>query len=255
MSVLELVNVGKRYPGSPPVDALVDVNVNVDDGELVAIVGASGSGKSTMLNIIGTLDRPTSGEVFVEGVAGTELSNAGLAGLRSRRIGFIFQQFHLLDSISALDNVATGMMYQGVKPARRKSMAADALERVGLSHRMKHKTSKMSGGERQRVAIARAIVGEPAIVLADEPTGNLDSHSSGEIIELLRRLNDAGSTIIVITHDHELSLNLPRRVTIRDGRVVGDETQTTPEAADLTGDSPSVDDDDGSDSCTVWPSP
>jgi len=224
---LQLIGVGRDYPGNPPVRALDDVTLSVDAGELVAIVGASGSGKSTLLNVIGTLDRPTRGEVTIENHKVASLSDAGLAGLRSRRIGFVFQQFHLLEAVSALDNVATGLLYQGVRRKKRRSMAAQALERVGLAHRMNHRPPKMSGGERQRVAIARAIVGDPAIVLADEPTGNLDSRTSGDILDLLRALNAEGSTIIVITHDRELAATLPRRITLVDGLVVED--SLTPE--------------------------
>ncbi len=223
MTVLDLTAVTKEYPGSPPVRALDDVSLSVSEGELLAIVGASGSGKSTLLNIIGTLDRPTSGQVVIEGTPVADLSDAGLAGLRSARIGFVFQQFHLLEAITAVDNVATGLLYQGVRRGRRRALATEALERVGLGHRLGFKPPQLSGGERQRVAIARAIVGDPAIVLADEPTGNLDSHTSTDIVNLLRQLNDDGSTIIVITHDQDLAADLPRRVTLSDGRVVDDD--------------------------------
>jgi len=219
---LQLIDVDKRYPGSPPIDALAGITLSVEQGELVGIVGASGSGKSTLLNIIGTLDRPTRGQVIIEDQPVSSLSDAGLAGLRARRIGFVFQQFHLLEAVSALDNVATGMIYQGVGRRERRALATDALEKVGLGHRMTHRPPQMSGGERQRVAIARAIVGDPAIVLADEPTGNLDSQTSDEIVELLRTLHRDGSTIIVITHDQDLAATLPRRVTLRDGRVISD---------------------------------
>jgi putative ABC transport system ATP-binding protein len=223
-AVLQLVGVSKEYPGSPPVRALDDVSLTVDAGELLAIVGPSGSGKSTLLNIIGTLDRPTGGQVIVKQTPVAELSDSGLAGLRSAHIGFVFQQFHLLEAITALDNVATGLLYRGIRRGRRRALAADALGRVGLSHRVDHKPPQMSGGERQRVAIARAIVGDPSIVLADELTGNLDSRASSAIIALLNRLNDDGSTIIVITHDRDLAASLPRRVALSDGRVVDDTT-------------------------------
>jgi len=224
---LQLIDVGKDYPANPPVRALDNVSLCVDAGELVAIVGASGSGKSTLLNIIGTLDRPTRGEVIIEDHRVASLSDAGLAGLRSRRVGFVFQQFHLLEAVSALDNVATGLLYRGVRRAQRRSLAAQALEKVGLGHRMKHRPPQMSGGERQRVAIARALVGDPAIVLADEPTGNLDSHTSADILELLHDLNADGATIIVITHDRDLAATLPPRITLRDGRVIDDSLRPT----------------------------
>jgi len=221
-AVLELVEVTKEYPGLPPIRALDDVSMTVEAGELIAIVGPSGSGKSTLMNVIGTLDRPTAGSVLIEGNAVSDLSDAGLAGLRSARIGFVFQQFHLLEGSSALDNVATGLVYRGVRRNHRRELAASALERVGLGHRLDQKPPKMSGGERQRVAIARAIVGDPAIVLADEPTGNLDSRTSAEIIALMHRLNEEGSTIIVITHDRELAATFSRQVSMRDGAIVND---------------------------------
>lgn len=223
-SVLELVGASKQYPGSTPVRALADVSLSVAKGELVGIVGASGSGKTTLLNIIGTLDRPTNGHVLIEGTPVATLSDARLAALRSTRIGFVFQQFHLLESVSALHNVATGLLYQGVRRSHRRALATEALERVGLIHRLDHKPPQLSGGERQRVAIARAIIGDPAIVLADEPTGNLDSHTSTDIVDLLRRLNDDGSTILVITHNRDLATALPRRVTLSDGRITDDTT-------------------------------
>lgn len=221
--VLELSEVVKEYPGSPPVRALDGVSMTVNPGELVGIVGASGSGKSTMMNIIGTLAQPTSGDIRLEGRDIAQEHDRSLAGLRATRIGFVFQQFHLVPGLSATDNVATGLVYRGVSRGKRRRAAASALERVGLGHRLDHRPRQLSGGERQRVAIARALVGEPALILADEPTGNLDSRTSDEIVQLILDLNRQGATILIITHDHSIATRLNRRIELVDGRIIVDE--------------------------------
>jgi putative ABC transport system ATP-binding protein len=221
-SVVVLDDVVKEYPGSPPVRALDGVSLVVHEGEFVAIVGPSGSGKSTLLNLVGALDVPTTGRVHIAGQDIATLRDAQLSALRNRHIGFVFQQFNLIEGLTAVENVAVGLMYAGEPLRRRLARARTALERVGLSHRMDHRPGKLSGGERQRVAIARAIVGEPSLVLADEPTGNLDSHTGGDIMDAFRDLHRAGSTIVLITHDAALSSAVPRCVSLLDGRVVDD---------------------------------
>jgi putative ABC transport system ATP-binding protein len=220
---LELRGVRKTYPGG--VEALRGVDLTIAQGELVAIAGPSGSGKSTLLHIAGTLERPTAGEVWVDGENAAELTDGNLASLRASSIGFVFQQFFLLDGMSALENVAHGLLYTGTANGERKQLARELLERVGLGHRLTHQPAKLSGGERQRVAIARALLGQPAIVYADEPTGNLDSHSGAEIISLLQELNREGTTIVVITHESNVAAAMTRQVTIRDGLIADDSSE------------------------------
>ena len=217
-AVIQLSGVTKSYPGG--VTALRDVDLEVRHGELIAIVGPSGSGKSTMLHLIGTLDRPSAGTVRIDGHDVAALSDRQLSALRARRIGFVFQQFHLAPGRDAIANVADGLLYTGVPKKEREWRAEAALIRVGLAGRLTHRPHQLSGGERQRVAIARAVAGDPAVLLADEPTGNLDSVAGAGVVELLRELHDTGTTVLVITHDHEIAGSLPRQVPMRDGEVV-----------------------------------
>ncbi len=224
--VLSMRDVVKEYPTTPPVRALAGVSFTVNRGELVSVVGPSGSGKSTLLHIMGTLDLPTSGEVSVAGYRVSDLGDRDLSALRAHHIGFVFQQFYLLSGYTALDNVADGLLYTGLSLSDRRSLAYTALDRVGLGHRLDHVATKLSGGERQRVAIARALVGEPDIVLADEPTGNLDSKTSDSIVELIEELSEDGATIVVITHNHEIAAHFPRTISIRDGLIESDHTRS-----------------------------
>jgi putative ABC transport system ATP-binding protein len=220
---LSLEAVTKAYPGE--VFALRGVTVDVADGEQVAVVGPSGSGKTTMLTVMGTLERPSRGDVLVAGYDVGQASDGDLAGLRAYAIGFVFQGFHLQEAVTALDNVALGMLYSGQPLSQRREAARAALERVGLGHRLTHRPPEMSGGERQRVAIARAIAKRPLIILADEPTGNLDSRSGREVIELLHELASDGATLVLITHEETIAAGFPRRIQMRDGEIVSDESR------------------------------
>jgi putative ABC transport system ATP-binding protein len=223
--MIGLTDVTKVYPGG--VRALAGITLSISLGELVAVVGPSGSGKSTLLHILGTLDRPTTGSVVIDGYDLSRLSDRRMSALRARRIGFIFQQFHLAPGVSALDNVADGLLYSGLPIKERRRRARDALGTLGLEQRLGHEPHELSGGEKQRVAIARAVVSEPALLLADEPTGNLDTASGQGVMDILRTLHAAGTTVLVITHDPDIARGFDRRILMRDGRMVDDETTPT----------------------------
>jgi putative ABC transport system ATP-binding protein len=221
--VLEITGVHKSYPGTPPVLALTAVDLRIRAGERAAVLGPSGSGKSTLLHVAGTLERPSSGTVRIGGEEVSALSDAELSAVRGRRLGFVFQQFHLLDHLDAVQNVAMGLLYRGGQARDRRAAAVDALDRVGLAHRLGHRPAQLSGGERQRVAIARAVAGHPDVVLADEPTGNLDSASGEQIIGLLTGLAADGTAIIVVTHDPAVAAAMDRRIVMHDGRITSDD--------------------------------
>lgn len=222
-SVVRLQSVDRVYPGHPPVHALESIDLTIAPGELVGIVGPSGSGKSTLLNVLGTLDRADHGSVEIDGHDVGSLTDAELSALRAHRIGFVFQQFFLSPGVSAVDNVANGLLYTGQPLRQRRELARHTLDQVGLADRFTHRPHELSGGQRQRVAVARALVGQPAILLADEPTGALDTASGAAVLELLHDLNQQGTTVVVITHDLEVAQALPRQVHLRDGRIESDE--------------------------------
>jgi putative ABC transport system ATP-binding protein len=222
-SVVKLDDVARTYPGHPPVRALRGVSLRIDAGELLGIVGPSGSGKTTMLNVLGTLDRADAGTVHIDGYDVATLTDRQLSALRAHRIGFVFQQFFLSPGVTALDNVADGLLYAGEPLAERRRRAKETLERVGLADRAHHRPNELSGGQNQRVAVARALVGRPSLLLADEPTGALDSESGASVLELLHELHETGTTIVVITHDHDVAGLLPRQVHIRDGQIASDD--------------------------------
>ena len=226
-AVLEIAGVAKTYPGSPPVTALAAVDLTVRSCERVAVLGPSGSGKTTLLHVAGTLERPGRGSVRIGGEEVSAMSDAELSGIRARRLGFVFQQFHLLDHLDAVHNVALGLLYRDSRARDRLTAAVEALDRVGLGPRLGHRPSQLSGGERQRVAIARAVVGHPDVVLADEPTGNLDSATGQGIIALLAGLADDGTAVVVVTHDQAVAAAMDRRVVMRDGRIISDERPVT----------------------------
>ena len=222
-AVLEITDVFKSYPGSPPVTALAAVDLVIHAAERAAVLGPSGSGKTTLLHVAGTLERPSSGSVRIGGREVSALSDAELSAVRGQRLGFVFQQFHLLDHLDAVQNVALGLLYRGEQARDRRAAAINALDRVGLGHRLDHKPAQLSGGERQRVAIARAVAGHPDLVFADEPTGNLDSVAGGQIIDLLAGLAADGTAVVVVTHDAAVAAAMDRRVVMQDGRIIADD--------------------------------
>ena len=219
---LQLEQISKSYPGTPPVNALSDVSISVDRGEFLGIIGPSGSGKSTLLHVIGTLTRPSFGAVLIDGIDTSDMSDRELSGIRSKKIGFIFQDFHLLSGFTAIENVENGLLYSGVPARERKERSVEILKRVGLSHRLEHHPNELSGGEQQRVAIARALVHNPAFVLADEPTGNVDSKTTDSLMELMTSLNNEGTTVILITHDLEVAKICSRQLVLKDGYIESD---------------------------------
>ena len=221
-AVLEITDVFKSYPGSPPVTALAAVDLVIHAAERAAVLGPSGSGKTTLLHVAGTLERPSSGSIRIGGQEISALSDAELSAVRGRRLGFVFQQFHLLDHLDAVQNVALGLLYRGEQARDRRAAAINALDRVGLGHRLDHKPAQLSGGERQRVAIARAVAGHPDLVFADEPTGNLDSVAGGQIIDLLAGLAADGTAVVVVTHDAAVAAAMDRRVVMQDGQIIAD---------------------------------
>nr|WP_041423951.1 ABC transporter ATP-binding protein [Thermosediminibacter oceani] len=223
-TVIELIGVSKVYgKGKNQVPVLDDINLKVDEGEFVAILGPSGSGKTTLMNILGLIDTPTSGSYIFEGKPVSELKDRELAKIRNRKIGFVFQSFNLIPDLDALENVELPLIYAGVKPTERQKRAAELLDLVGLSDRTRHRPAEMSGGQQQRVAIARALAADPPLILADEPTGNLDSRSGAEVMNILESLNVSGKTVILITHDREIAARAKRKIEIRDGKIVRDE--------------------------------
>ena len=219
---LQLEQISKSYPGTPPVNALSDVSISVDRGEFLGIIGPSGSGKSTLLHVIGTLTRPSFGAVLIDGIDTSDMSDRELSGIRSKKIGFIFQDFHVLSGFTAIENVENGLLYSGVPARERKERSVEILKRVGLSHRLEHHPNELSGGEQQRVAIARALVHNPAFVLADEPTGNVDSKTTDSLMELMTSLNNEGTTVILITHDLEVAKICSRQLVLKDGYIETD---------------------------------